>query len=41
MQSFAPMEVITLTDSETNEIFAPVNIFYLEGSDLDKRYMFR
>ena len=32
MQSFAPMEIITFTDSETNEVYVPTQIFYLEGS---------
>lgn len=39
MQSFAPMEIITFTDSETNEVYVPTNIFYLQGSDLDKLSM--
>lgn len=41
MQSFAPMEVITFTDSEVNEVYVPTNIFYLQGSDLDKLSMFK
>lgn len=32
MQSFAPMEIITFTNSETNEVYVPTNIFYLQGS---------
>lgn len=41
MQSFAPMEIVAFTDSETNEVYAPTNIFYLQGSDLDidKQYI--
>lgn len=41
MQSFAPMETIIFTDSETNEVYVPTNIFYLQGSDLDidKQYI--
>jgi hypothetical protein len=41
MQSFAPMEIITFTDSEVNEVYVPTQIFYLEGSDLDKLSMFK
>lgn len=41
MQSFAPMEIVAFTDSETNEVYVPTNIFYLQGSDLDidKQYI--
>ena len=33
MQSFSAMEAVIFTDSETNEIYVPVNIMWLEGSD--------
>lgn len=33
MQSFMPVEVVTFTDSETNEIFVPSNQTWLQGSD--------
>lgn len=41
MQSFSAMEAVVFTDSETNEIYVPVNIMWLEGSDLDidKQYV--
>lgn len=41
MQSFAPMQVVTFSDSDLNEVFVPTNIMWLEGSDLDidKQYI--
>lgn len=41
MQSFMPVEVVTFTDSETNEIFVPSNQTWLQGSDydIDKSYV--
>lgn len=41
MQSFAPMEIVAFTDSEINEIYVPTEIFFLQGSDLDKLSMFK
>ena len=41
MQSFMPVEVVTFTDSETNEVFVPSNQTWLQGSDydIDKSYI--
>lgn len=41
MQSFAALEVVGFSDSETNSIYVPKMITYLEGSDfdIDKQYV--
>ena len=35
MQSFMPMEIVGYTDSEVNDVYVPVQQFFLQGSDLD------
>ena len=35
MQSFMPMEIVGYTDSTINDVYVPVQQFFLQGSDLD------
>jgi len=35
MQSFMPMEIVGFTDSVVNDVYVPVQMFFLQGSDLD------
>lgn len=35
MQSFMPMEIVGFTDSLVNDVYVPVQQFFLQGSDLD------
>ena len=35
MQSFMPMEIVGYTDSLVNDVYVPVQQFFLQGSDLD------
>lgn len=41
MQSFAPMEVVYFIEADTNQIYVPTMITWLEGSDydIDKQYV--
>ena len=36
MQSFMPLEVVAFTESETNDVYIPKSLIWLEGAKLVK-----